>query len=527
MAATLRLLPWPAKRALLVLGYPDIARAADDVGELRGLGPDALEAFDGHVVENMKRKGKPVPGERLLPQGHAWLLVEFGGDEQKEANDKAEKAYARLKKIGTHASGMRLIEPAEEQAKVWNIRENGVGSSHIPGVEDAWPSWEDAAVPPERLGDYLREFNKLNERFGYTATLFGHFGDGCVHARMTFGLKTKEGVARFREYMQEASDLCLKYGGSLSGEHGDGQAKGELLPKMFGPELIQAFREFKTIWDPHWRMNPGKVIDAHPLDANLRLGPDYAPRQVETYFRYPDDHGSFAQAAERCFGVGKCRSLEGQTMCPSFQGTREEMHSTRGRAHLLFEMMRGDPLDRGWQEEGVREALDLCLQCKGCKHDCPVSVDMATYKAEFLAHYYRGRMRPRSAYSMGLVMWWARLAMLAPGWVNLLLRMPGLGDALKAAAGFTTEREAPAFAEESFQTWFQRQPKMVDGSRRQVILWPDTFNNYFFPNTAKSAVRVLEAAGYAVQRSSNSRCAAAVRFTITACSISQSAILRR
>ncbi len=498
LAATLRLLPWPAKRALLVLGYPDIARAADDVGELRGLGPDALEAFDGHVVENMKRKGKPVPGERLLPQGRAWLLVEFGGDEQKEANDKAEKAYASLKKIGTHASGMRLIEPAEEQAKIWNIRENGVGSSHIPGVEDAWPSWEDAAVPPERLGDYLREFNKLNERFGYTATLFGHFGDGCVHARMTFGLKTKEGVARFREYMQEASDLCLKYGGSLSGEHGDGQAKGELLPKMFGPELIQAFREFKTIWDPHWRMNPGKVIDANPLDANLRLGPDYAPRQVETYFRYPDDHSSFAQAAERCFGVGKCRSLEGQTMCPSFQGTREEMHSTRGRAHLLFEMMRGDPLDRGWQEEGVREALDLCLQCKGCKHDCPVSVDMATYKAEFLAHYYRGRMRPRSAYSMGLVMWWARLAMLAPGWVNLLLRMPGLGDALKAAAGFTTEREAPAFAEESFQTWFQRQPKMVDGSRRQVILWPDTFNNYFFTNTAKSAVRVLEAAGYAV-----------------------------
>lgn len=498
LAATVRLLPWPAKRALLVLGYPEIAHAADDVGELRGFGPDGLEAFDGHVVENLKRKGKPSPGAALLPQGRAWLLVEFGGDEQKEANDKAEKAFARLKKIGTHASGMRLIEAPEEQDQIWHIRENGVGASMIPGEEEAWPSWEDAAVPPDRLGDYLRDFVKLNDRFGYTATIFGHFGDGCVHARMTFGLKTAEGVAHFRDYMQQASDLCLHYGGSLSGEHGDGQAKGELLPKMFGPELIQAFREFKTIWDPHWRMNPGKVIDAYPLDSNLRLGPDYAPRPVETHFRYPDDHGSFARAAERCFGVGKCRSLGGRTMCPSFQATREEMHSTRGRAHLLFEMMRGDPLTKGWREEGVREALDLCLQCKGCKHDCPVSVDMATYKAEFLAHYYKGRLRPRSAYSMGLVMWWAPLAMMAPGWVNLVLRTPGIGDALKIAAGFTTEREAPAFAAESFQAWFHRQPMMTGEALPPVVLWPDTFNNYFLPETAKSAVRVLEGAGYRV-----------------------------
>ncbi|MBV8936224.1 MAG: FAD-binding oxidoreductase [Alphaproteobacteria bacterium] len=498
LAAMVRLVHWPAKRALLVLGYPEIARAADDVGELRGFGPDGLEAFDGHVVENLKRKGKPAPGAALLPEGRAWLLAEFGGEEQKEANDKAEKAFSQLKKIGTHASGMRLIEPAEEQDQVWQIRENGVGASRIPGVEDSWPSWEDAAVPPERLGDYLRDFAKLNERFSYSATIFGHFGDGCVHARMTFGLKTAEGVAKFRGYIQEAADLCLRYGGSLSGEHGDGQAKGELLPKMFGPELIQAFREFKTIWDPHWRMNPGKLIDAQPLDANLRLGSDYEPRQVKTHFRYPDDHGSFAQAAERCFGVGRCRSLSGHTMCPSFQATREERHSTRGRAHLLFEMMRGDPLTRSWREEGVREALDLCLQCKGCKHDCPVSVDMATYKAEFLAHYYKGRLRPRAAYSMGLIMWWAPLAMAAPGWANLLLRAPGIGDALKAVAGFTAEREAPAFAEESFQTWFQHQPKMTDGSRPQVVLWPDTFNNYFFPATAKRAVRVLEDAGYRV-----------------------------
>ncbi|HZT19032.1 MAG TPA: FAD-linked oxidase C-terminal domain-containing protein, partial [Dongiaceae bacterium] len=336
-----------------------------------------------------------------------------------------------------------------------------------------------------------------NERFGYRATIFGHFGDGCVHARMTFGLKTAEGVARFRAYMEEAADICLRHGGSLSGEHGDGQAKGELLGKMFGPELIQAFREFKTIWDPHWRMNPGKLIDAQPLDSNLRLGPGYAPKRVDTHFRFPEDKGSFARATERCFGVGKCRSLGGHTMCPSFLATREEVHSTRGRARLLFEMLRGDPLDRGWREEGVREALDLCLQCKGCKHDCPVSVDMATYKAEFLSHYYQGRLRPAAAYSMGLVMEWAPLAMRAGGLVNLLARAPGLGGALKRMLGFSPERDTPAFAAESFQSWFGRRPRR-NRDKPPVVLWPDTFNNYFLPGTAKAAVSVLESAGHQV-----------------------------
>ncbi|HJU17073.1 MAG TPA: FAD-binding and (Fe-S)-binding domain-containing protein [Stellaceae bacterium] len=499
LAATLRLIPWPSRRALLLLGYPDLAEAADDVGELRGLGPDALEAFDGHVVENMKRKGRAPSGAKLLPEGRCWLLVEFGGDTQKEANGKAQRAFARLKKIRSRARGMRLLEEEQQQTEIWQIREAGVGASRIPGEEEAWPSWEDAAVPPERLGDYLRDFAKLNQRYGYRATVFGHFGDGCVHARMTFGLKTAQGVARFRAYMEEAADLCLSYGGSLSGEHGDGQAKGELLPKMFGADLVQAFREFKTIWDPEWRMNPGKLIDADPLDRNLRLGPDYEPRPVHTHFRFPADSGSFANAAERCFGVGKCRSLGGHTMCPSFQATREERYSTRGRAHLLFEMMRGDAITDGWRDDGVREALDLCLQCKGCKSDCPVSVDMATYKAEFLAHYYKGRLRPRAAYAMGLVMWWAPLAMAAPGLVNLALRIPGLGDGVKALAGFTREREAPAFAAQSFQDWFRNRPRGPEVHRPPVILWPDTFNNYFLPGTAKAAVGVLEDAGYRVE----------------------------
>jgi len=298
--------------------------------------------------------------------------------------------------------------------------------------------------------------------------------------------------------MQEASDLCLSYGGSLSGEHGDGQAKGELLPKMFGSDLIQAFRDFKTIWDPQWRMNPGKIIDAQPLDADIR--PHFVPQPVATHFKFPDDDFSFGHAAGRCFGVGKCRVLGGQTMCPSFQATREERHSTRGRAHLLFEMMRGEAIKDGWRSEAVREALDLCLQCKGCKHDCPVSVDMATYKAEFLSHYYRGRVRPRSAYSMGLVHRWARLAMRAPGLVNALLRTPAIGPAVKFVAGFTQQRPVPTFAPETFQAWWarRRRPRSNDPTLPAVVLWPDTFSNHFLPHTLKAAVAVLEDAGYRV-----------------------------
>lgn len=498
LAATVRLQPYSPARALLVLGYDDFPEAGDDVPQIRDLGALALEGIDEHVVVNMRRKAKSVSGADLLPSGHAWLLVEFGGDDQKDANDKAEAAYRKLQRSGTKSNDMRVIGNPGDQAAIWHVRESGVGSSHIPVTEEAWPSWEDAAVPPDRLGPYLRDFKALCERYGYAYTIFGHFGDGCIHSRMTFGLRTAEGVAKFRAYMEEASDLCLSYGGSLSGEHGDGQAKAELLPKMFGPDLIQAFREFKTIWDPHWRMNPGKVIDPQPLDADLRLGPEYHPIEVKTHFKFPGDRGSFATAAERCFGVGKCRSLGGQVMCPSFQATREEMHSTRGRAHLLFEMMRGDQLKRGWREKAVREALDLCLQCKGCKHDCPVSVDMATYKAEFLSHYYAGRLRPAAAYSMGLVFAWARLASFAPGLTNALLASPGLGTALRGLAGFSSERKAPKFSSETFQHWFARNRHVDDRSRPPVILWPDTFNNYFVPGTAKAAVTVLEDAGYRV-----------------------------
>lgn len=494
LGAKARLMHSPAHRAILVVGYPDLFLAGDNAAPIRKYGPIGLEAFQAHVIENMKRKGKEVPGAKLLPDGDTWLIVEFGDETREEARARAQDAQHE---IDAHLQGhiaMKVIDDPAEQHEIWHIRESGVGASRVPNVEDAWPSWEDAAVAPEVLGNYLRDFDKLLHKHHYHWTIFGHFGDGCVHCRITFNLKTQEGVRKYRSFMEEAADLVLRYGGSLSGEHGDGQARAEFLPKMFGEELMQAFREFKSIWDPQWKMNPGKIVNAYRLDENLRVGPDHKPHSVTTYFRFPEDEGSLALATERCFGVGKCRALDGGTMCPSFKATRDEMHTTRGRAHLLFEMLRGEVIGNGWRDEHVKEALDLCLSCKGCKGDCPATVDIATYKAEFLAHYYEGRIRPRQAYAMGLIANWARAASVAPGFVNFLSHAPLSSQLMKFAAGISQKREIPSFAPQTFRSWFQRRPRKNTGGTR-VLLWPDTFNNYFLPRTAKSAVEVLEDAG--------------------------------
>ncbi|HVS72960.1 MAG TPA: FAD-linked oxidase C-terminal domain-containing protein [Phycisphaerae bacterium] len=499
LSAKLHLVHKPPHHALLVVGYPDAPSAGDAVPHIMPLKPMALEAFHTHVLRNMHLKDKHPEGEKLLPRGDCWLLVEFGGDSAKEATDRAHHAAELIRHDNTHLD-MKVIEDEHQQKSLWHIREAGVGSSRIPNEEDAWPSWEDSAVPPEKVGDYLRDFERLVARFNYQYTLFGHFGQGCLHTRIAFGLHTAEGIARFRDFMQHASDLVLSYGGSLSGEHGDGQAKGELLPKMFGPELIDAFRQFKRIWDPDWKMNPGKVIDANPLDSHIRVGPENHPMPTLTYFRFPEDRDSFATATERCFGIGKCRRLESggkhddDTMCPSFMATREEMHSTRGRAHLLFEMMRGEVIQEGWDSPAVKESLDLCLACKGCKGDCPVSVDIATYKAEFLAHYYEHHRRPLAAFAMGLIDKWARLSAPIPGLANFFTQTPVISDLLKRAAGLATQRSIPPFARHTFRHWFNHRPVRNIGMA-PVLLWPDTFNNYFHPQTAQAAVEVLEAAG--------------------------------
>jgi FAD/FMN-containing dehydrogenase/Fe-S oxidoreductase len=496
LEATVRLVPAPRARSLLLLGFRDVYTAADRAGEILPHHPTALEGMDRCLFDWVRAKGDEDADLALLPPGGGWLLVEFGGESKEETDAQARVLMDQLA-AGPDAPAMKLYDDPTEEARIWKVREGGLGSTAwVPGRPDTWEGWEDSAVPPERIGDYLREFNALLRRYDYETALYGHFGQGCVHCRIPFDLYTAEGIRRFRSFLDDAADLVVRFGGSLSGEHGDGQSKAELLPRMYGPELVQAFREFKAIWDPAGRMNPGKVVDPAPITSHLRLGTDYHPPAPATYFHYPNDRGAFARAALRCVGVGECRRESGGVMCPSYRATREERHSTRGRARLLWEMLNGDVLSGGWRNPAVREALDLCLACKGCKHDCPVTVDMATYKAEFLAHYYAGRLRPRQAYAFGWIHQWARIASAAPAMANLLTHAPGLADVAGWAVGMARERRAPAFAPERFKRWFRRRGRRTGG--RPVLLWADTFNDFFHPETAQAAVAVLERAGFRV-----------------------------
>jgi FAD/FMN-containing dehydrogenase/Fe-S oxidoreductase len=497
LEATVELVPWPAHRSTILLGFEDVFAAADAVPAIRELRPIGLEGFDDHLVDDNRRKRLNTDAVERLPDGAGWLIVEVGGDDEREAEDRARDAISRLRRL-PGLTGSELLEDRERSEQAWGVRESGLGATAIvPGKPPRWEGWEDAAVPPERLGEYLRGFRGLLDRFGYEASLYGHFGQGCVHSRASFDLASREGVASFRAFVTEAAELVVGLGGSLSGEHGDGQARAELLPMMFGDELVAAFEEFKRIWDPAGLMNPGRVVSPEPLDSGLRLGASYAPAAAETRFAFPDDGGSFAHAALRCVGVGKCRRTEGGTMCPSYRVTREEEHSTRGRARLLFEMLNGAELD-GWRSDEVKEALDLCLACKACASECPVNVDMATYKAEFLSHYYEGRRRPRIAYAMGLLPWWGRLGSRVPRLANAVLSMPVIGRLAKRAAGIAPQRSAPAFARRSFRAAFARH-RPSDAGGERVVLWPDTFTDRFHPEIGTAAVEVLERAGARVE----------------------------
>jgi FAD/FMN-containing dehydrogenase/Fe-S oxidoreductase len=494
--ATCRLVESPQERVLLAIGYPDIYQCADHVPEIMSYEPIGLEGFDDWLVKFSRIKNVNTKGLALLPAGGGWLLAEFGADTASEAERQAMRVMAALAD-SPNPPHTRLFTDRAEAHEVWRVRESGLGVvSHVPGEPFAWEGWEDSAVAPEKLGAYLRDLNKLMTRHSYRGIFYGHFGHGCVHVRINFDFATAEGIRIFRGFIEEAADLVVSYGGSFSGEHGDGQSRAEFWPKMFGPELMQAFREFKDLWDPDWKMNPGKLLEPYKIDENLRLGAGYKPWQPETHFKFPDDEGSLSHAATRCVGVGKCRNYEDGVMCPSFRATREEEHSTRGRAHLLWEMTKGDVVKDGWRNEDVKASLDLCLACKGCKSDCPVGVDVATYKAEFLSHYYEGKMRPRSAYAFAHIDLWARIGSMVPGLVNMTTQLPGLKTLAKWAAGMPQQRTVPKFASQSFRSWFGKRGAKKTGS--QILLWPDTFNNYFLPEAAQAAVEVLEAAGFTV-----------------------------
>ena len=502
LEATTCLVHSPPARTLLVLGYRDVFIAADAVPEIMTYGPIGLEGFDNRLVDFMNKKGLHPAEVALLPSGGGWLLVEFGGETREEANDRARPLIEAIQR-SSDPPDMKLFDDPRQAHMVWTVRESGLGAAAlVHGEQQFWPGWEDSAVPPARMGEYLRDLRHLMDQYGYEGAFYGHFGHGCLHTRIDFDLTSVAGIGRFHSFIGEAGDLIVRYGGSFSGEHGDGQARAQLLPKLYGEELVEAFREFKAIWDPDGKMNPGKMTGSasqpvYRIDENLRLGARYHPRQAGTFFTFVDDRGSFSNATLRCVGVGKCRRTDGGTMCPSYMVTREEQHSTRGRARLLFEMLQGNPLDGGWRDEHVKEALDLCLACKGCKGECPVNVDMATYKAEFLAHYYARRLRPATAYTMGLIYWWARLAERRPAAANLLTQTPLLRDAVKALGGVAPQRRIPAFAPQTFREWFRaRRPRAGGGA--PVIMWPDTFNNHFHPETARAAVEVLERMGYTV-----------------------------
>ncbi|MGU7773340.1 FAD-binding and (Fe-S)-binding domain-containing protein [Burkholderia sp. MR1-5-21] len=507
LQAKVRLVHSPACRVLLVLGFTDIFTAADAVPHYNRFSPIAIEGLDRAIIRGLQARGLKADEIALLPPGDAWVVLEFGADTVDAALAQARDAEAHFNGggAGPDVSGFVVADKAKQQ-KIWSIRETGasaVALSVDPSKPDPIAGWEDAAVDPLRLGDYLRAFQALVDRYGYETCLYGHFGDGCVHARITFDLRSATGVQIWRGFLREAAQLVVDFGGSLSGEHGDGQAKAEFLPIMYGPELMQAMAEFKAIWDPANRLNPGKVINAYRADENLRLGPAYKPVTLQTKLTFASPEGDGMQRAiERCIGMGKCRSLDGGTMCPSYRATREERFSTRGRAHLFWEMLQGDVIKDGWNSPEVKEALDACLACKGCKSDCPTHTDMASYKAEFLSHYYETHRRPRQAMFMGRIGQWAPLASRFPRLMNFMTSTPPLARIGKWIAGVAPQRALPTFAPRPFRAMAKRrgigQRTGMAPARKKVILWVDTFNEHFSPDIAGAAVDVLTALGFDV-----------------------------
>ncbi|MEU3903065.1 FAD-binding and (Fe-S)-binding domain-containing protein [Streptomyces goshikiensis] len=500
--AVVRLVEAPRAPVLAVLGYADESAAADAAAGLLGAGPLTVEGMARDLVPGAAAAGP-------LPRGDAWLFVEM----------RDEGAARSLVRGADAVDSLLVTDPAGQRA-LWRIREDAAGTAtRTPDGGMAWPGWEDCAVPPARLGAYLREFRALLAAHGLRGTPYGHFGEGCVHVRIDFDLVTPAGIARFRSFSGELADLVVSHGGSLSGEHGDGQARAELLPRMYGPEVIALFGAYKDVWDPAGGMNPGMLVRPARLDENLRFA------------ALPPGGGELSHGVARCVGVAKCRTKEvggPGVMCPSYRATGEELHSTRGRARLLHEMLAGEVVTDGWRSREVAEALDLCLSCKGCRSDCPVGVDMAAYKAEFLHHHWSGRIRPPAHYLLG-------------GLPRLLRTVALLRAAapLNAAArrlpppGLTRDRPLPPLARTPFTRWwrsragassasaagassaspaFEARVRAEPGSGKgrggesrpqgpgatAVTLWPDTFTEYLSPHTGRAAVRVLEAAGLEV-----------------------------
>ncbi len=508
LEATLILTPALLERVTVVVQYESLEGASEHLEEILGWKPIGLEAIDQELFEDEILQHMDEEALKDLPRPGigAWLLVQFGADSRQESEDTGRRFCEWLTHKKHYAEDrVKLFRSRQEGGTsdlIWKLREGGLGATAFPPNDrDHWPGWEDSAVPPGKVAPYVRDLKNLYKKYGYRGAMYGHFGQGCIHSRISFDLRSANGIRDYRRFLNEAADLVVSYGGSLSGEHGDGQQRAEFLVKQYGPELMQAMREFKRIWDPEWKMNPGKVVDPYPVDSYLKLGTGYNPPAVKTKFAYQEDGGSFAHATVRCVGVGKCRNPEAvDVMCPSFLVTREEKHSTRGRARLLFEMLEGDVIPDGWQSREVYDALDLCLACKGCTNDCPVHVDMPTYKSEFLYHHHKSvrRNRKRHMYAFGFIDQFARVAALNPGLVNFVTQTPGLAGIAKLVAGMDQRRRVPEFAPITLQSWFRQRGGTKNKTGPAVLLWPDTFNNHFHTGVGVAAVESLEASGFRV-----------------------------
>jgi FAD/FMN-containing dehydrogenase/Fe-S oxidoreductase len=515
LRATVRLVPIPRKIALVVMGFDDVYAAADQTPWLLGHRLQALEGFDHHLPDFAREKG--LLGVRYLPSGKAFLIAELGAQSGDDLRTAAEALRCDAERIAA-CTGVAILHEAPEQRAVWGIRESGLGAGALlPGQPRTWPGAEDCAVPPERLGDFLRRLVPLLARYELAAaTYYGHFGEGCVHCRINFDLFTAAGIAKFRAAMTDIGDLVVEFGGSLSGEHGDGRARSELLSKMYGRKLLNAFREFKAAFDPDRMMNPGVLVDPDPLDTHLRIGSNYRPQQLRTRFDFSAEDG-LAGAALKCVGIGKCRKTDAGVMCPSYMATLEEAYSTRGRAHLLYEALTNDLLPEGFADPALHDALELCLSCKACKSECPASIDMAAYKAEFLANFYETHRRTFPVEFFGRIHEIARAGSLAPSLLNLLQLGPS-GSILRRLLRLHPQRNLPKFAPRSFRRWFaQRQERADrpdeqrglppgDRTKEQVLLFPDTFTNFFEPEVAIAATEVLERAGFEVLLPSRDLC---------------------
>ena len=522
VSATLNLTSSPPFRVLTVLAFDDPFLAADVVPRVLEFGPIGLEGFDGLLVEFMNRKGLATKDVALLPPGGGFLLVEMGAWDPAEAYEKSE-ALVRAAKMWKENPTARIYNH-EDAERIWRVRDSSLGATvFVPGEPERWEGWDDAGIPPANLGTYLRKLTALMAEYGYRSPLYGHYGQGCVHLRINFDFRSLEGVRKFRDFIDRAADLVVSLGGSLSGEHGDGQARAVLLPKMFGPELIKAFQEFKAIWDPQNLMNPGKLSDAvrlydpvenlrHPLPI-IGQESNHA-HSLETHFIFGADEGSFERATERCVGVGACLKQDSGVMCPSYRATGEEKNSTRGRARLLWEMLAGALKKEGFQSEAVHEALDLCLSCKACKTECPVSVDITSYKSEFLSQKYKGKLHPLHHYVFGFSDASARLGSMAPALTNFILNGPLTSPMIKAIVGVAKERKLPELAARPYR---QSRPKVDETANVPrssvekkpavpVVLWADTWNNYYHPQTLVAAESVLTQSGFRVQTTKGHIC---------------------